>query len=137
MYARILVPTDLAHLETLEKAMKTAGALAKHFGATVRYVGVTGEPPSAVASTPQGYETALERFAAEQAQTHGVTTEAKTYVAHDPSTDLNDVLLQAIDEAGADLVVMGSHAPQFADLIWPSHGGTVAKRSTASVFVVR
>jgi nucleotide-binding universal stress UspA family protein len=46
-------------------------------------------------------------------------------------------LLSAINDAGADLVVMASHVPGLTEYVWPSHGGKIASHSTASVFVIR
>ncbi|MGD8310649.1 MAG: hypothetical protein PVG98_14530 [Chromatiales bacterium] len=45
--------------------------------------------------------------------------------------------MEAVDDIGADLVVMASHIPDVVDYIWPSNGGKVAGHSDASVFVVR
>jgi nucleotide-binding universal stress UspA family protein len=58
-------------------------------------------------------------------------------VSHDPTVDVDDALMKAVSETGADLVVMASHVPGLADYIWPSNGGKLAAHSSASVFVVR
>jgi nucleotide-binding universal stress UspA family protein len=57
--------------------------------------------------------------------------------SHDPAADLDPTLLKAVEETGADLVVMASHVPGLTDYIWPSNGGTVARRAKVSVMVVR
>lgn len=137
MYKQILVPVDLTHAEHLEKALQTAADLAKHYGSPVCYVGVTPETPSPVAHNPSEYAQKLEAFANEQAQKHGHQASAKAYASHDPAVDIDDTLMKAIREVGADLVVMQSHVPNVTDYIWPSHGGSVASHSDASVFVVR
>ena len=54
-----------------------------------------------------------------------------------PISDLDDDLIKAIDEVGADLVVMPTHPPKHVDVIMPSHGGKVATHTKASVFLVR
>lgn len=137
MYKQIMVPVDLTHAEQLEKALQTAADLAKHYGCPVTYVGVTPETPSPVAHNPTEFAQKLEAFANEQASKHGHQTAAKAYASHDPAIDIDDTLMKAIRETGADLVVMQSHVPNVTDYIWPSHGGSVASHSDASVFVVR
>ncbi|SDU02853.1 universal stress protein [Stappia sp. ES.058] len=137
MYKKIIVPVDLAHAQKLAKAMKTAADLARHYQIPVCYVGVTTETPGSVAHTPTEYSEKLATFAKAQSEANGIETSSHMVVTHDPSIDLDPALLKAIDETGADLVVMASHVPNVADYLWPSNGGTVAGRSKASVFVVR
>jgi nucleotide-binding universal stress UspA family protein len=137
MYSKIMVPVDLAHRDSLDRALQTAAMLAKTTGASVCYVGVTEETPSAVAHNPKEFAEKLGDFASAEAATHGIATESLTVAAHDPAVDLNDDLLKAADQMGADLIVMASHIPTRADRFWPSHGGQIARRATASVLVVR
>ncbi len=137
MYKQIMVPVDLTHIDHLEKALQTAADLANHYGSPVCYVGVTPETPSPVAHNPTEFAKKLEAFADEQGSKHGHQTSAKAYASHDPAIEINDTLLKAVKETGADLVVMQSHVPNVTDYIWPSHGGSVASHTDASVFVVR
>ncbi|EPX76226.1 universal stress protein [Salipiger mucosus] len=137
MFNRIMVPIDLTHADKLEKALDVAGDLAAHYGATLIYVGVTTEQPSSIAHTPAEFAEKLEAFAKEKGKAHGTDAESKAYSSHDPSIDLDDTLLKAVGETGADLVVMASHIPNVTDYIWPSNGGTIAGHSKASVMVVR
>jgi len=139
MYKSILVPTDLEHTEKLHKSLETAIHLAQHYGAHLCYAAVTSTAPSSVASSPEGFEEALKQFAAEQGQQHGIDTSAVTLIAHDPSVELDDKLLETIEKTGTDLVVMASHVPGLADKlhILHSNAGKVATRAKVSVFVVR
>ncbi|MXQ07145.1 universal stress protein [Alphaproteobacteria bacterium GH1-50] len=137
MYSTIMVPVDLAHLGTLTKALSTATDLAKHYDVPVVYVGVTSAAPGPLGHTPEEYGDKLSSFAAEQANAGGIKTSSQTLVSHDPTTDVDDALLQAVKDTGADLVVMASHLPGLADYVWPSNGGKIAAHSSASVFVVR
>jgi len=137
MYKSIVVPVDLAHVADLNKALKTAGDLAKHYGASVCYVGVTAATPSSVAHNPAEYEQKLAAFAADQASTYGHTATSKAVVSHDPAVDLEDGVLGAVTETGADLIVVASHVPNLADHLWPAHGGTIARRADVSVMIVR
>lgn len=132
-----MVPVDLAHSEQLGKALNTAADLGKHFGIPVCYVGVTASAPGPLAHTPQEYAARLDAFAQAEAERHGHRAEARPVISHDPTADLDDTLLRAVKETGADLVVMASHIPHLSDRIWPSNGGKIASHSDASVFVVR
>jgi nucleotide-binding universal stress UspA family protein len=58
-------------------------------------------------------------------------------ISHDPTADVDDALEQAAEEIGADLIVMASHVPNFADFIFASRAGYLASHSHLSVFVVR
>jgi len=137
MYKRIMVPVDLAHADKLTKALQTAADLSKHYDAPVVYVGVTAATPSRLAHTPEEYRGKLDAFASAQTEKNGHKAETVTVVSHDPSIDLDEQLLKAVHDTGADLVVMASHIPNLADYVWPSNGGSIASHSDASVFVVR
>lgn len=137
MFNKIMVPIDLAHVDKLGKALQAAADLSKHYGIEAVYVGVTASTPGSVAHTPTEYGHKLESFAKEQASKHGHNAAAHPVVSHDPTSDLEDTLLKAVHDVGADLVVMASHIPNVADLIWPPNGGKIASHSDASVFVVR
>ena len=137
MYKTIVVPVDLAHRERLDKALATAADLAKLHGAVIHCVGVTAAAPSAVARDPAGFLAALQDFAAEQSQRHGVEMRADAVTSHDPARDLDAALSAAIHEVGADLVVMASHVPGFMDHLFTSNAGYLATHSDVSVFVVR
>ena len=137
MYRRIVVPVDLAHAGRLDKALKTAADLAGLYRVPVVYIGVASNVPDEAARTPEDYARKLGAFASEQAAAHGIEATAHPLVSAEPQGDLNRLLLKAIEQLGADLVVMASHAPSWLDWLLPSHGGSVAEHSEASVFVVR
>jgi nucleotide-binding universal stress UspA family protein len=137
MFNKIMVPVDLAHLGALEKALTVAADLSRHYGAALCYVGVTTSQPSAVARTPKEYELKLRAFAHEHAPDSGHEPTARVYNSHDPAVDLDEILVKAIDDVGADLVVMATHLPTHLDAIMPSIGDKIAKHTEASVFLVR
>ena len=137
MYTQIMAPVDLAHLDQLDKAMKTAADLALHYKIPVCYVGVTAPAPSQIAHNPAEFAQKLDAFANNQAQAHGHEATAKAYTSHDPASDLDDTLFKAVDEIGADLVVMATHVPTIADYVWPSNGGKIAAHARTSVLLVR
>ena len=137
MYRKIVVPVDLAHEPRLAKALDVAADLARHYGVPVVYVGVASTVPDEISRTPEEYARKLEAFAAAQASAKGIEASAQPLVSADPQGDLNKLLHKAVERLGADLVVMASHAPSWLDWLLPSHGGSVAEHSQASVFVVR
>lgn len=137
MFKIIMVPVDLAHLGALEKPLTVAADLARHYEAKLCYVSVTTSQPSSVAHTPEEYAKKLEAFAHEHAPRNGQEPSARVYKSHDPVADLDDILVKAIDEIGADLVVMGTHLPKHFDAIMPANGSKIASQTESSVFLVR
>jgi nucleotide-binding universal stress UspA family protein len=132
-----MVPVDLAHPDRLDKALDAAAGLARQQGSEIVYVGVTAETPGKVAHSPDEFASKLDDFASKQASERGVSAKAHAMVSHDPTVDVDDTLLAAIDETDADLVVMASHVPNVADFLWPSNGGKVASHAKVSVMLVR
>jgi nucleotide-binding universal stress UspA family protein len=137
VYKRILVPVDLEHVDRLEKALATAADLSKHYGIPVCYAGVTASTPGRVAHTPQEFAGKLEAFGREQAGKHGIEASTKVCLSHDPAVDLDTTLMQAIDEVGADLVVMASHVPGLPEHVLATNAGYLANHARVSVFVIR
>ncbi len=137
MYRKIMVPVDLAQIETIEPTLETVADLARHYNAEVCYVGVTSTAPGSVARTPEEFGKKLEAFAQKRHQVHGQPVSTLTIATADPVADVDDRLIRAIDEVGADLVVMPTHLPKHIDIIMPSHGGKVATHTDVSVFLVR
>jgi nucleotide-binding universal stress UspA family protein len=137
MYNKIMVPVDLAHIERLEKAITTATDLAKHYGIPICFVGVTAETPTEVAHTPKEFAEKLAAFGAKHSDAHGLDIDTASYPSHDPTIDLNETLISAAEENGADLIVMASHVPGLPEHIFASHAGAVASHAGVSVFVIR
>lgn len=137
MYSKIMVPVDLAHVERLEKAISTAVDLARHYGIPISVVGVTAEAPTEVAHSPDEFAGKLRSFADGLSRAHGLEIGSASYPSHDPAVDLNQTLVAAAREQGADLIVMASHVPGLPEHVFASHAGAVASHAGASVFVVR
>lgn len=137
MYSSIMVPTDLAHADTLDKAIKTAADLAKLYDAKVYLVGVTDVAPSAAAHSPEEFDAKMEAFAKAKSGETGVAMTGLTVVSHDPVIELDDKLSKTAAKLGVDLVVMATHLPRFSDLLFSSNAGWMASHADVSVFVVR
>ncbi|WP_163850563.1 universal stress protein [Pseudooceanicola aestuarii] len=137
MFNTVMVPVDLAHADKLDRALSCAADLAQLYKARVVYVGVSAAVPGAVARTPEEFAAKLDAFANEQARLRGIEATAHAVTSHDPATDLDPALLDAVKDTGADLVVMASHIPNVTDYIWPSNGGSLATHAKVSVLIVR
>lgn len=137
MFRKIMVPVDLAHKQAISPALSAAADLARHYGSEVCYVGVTATTPGTVARTPEEYAQKLQAFAEEQKREHGQPVSSHCVTSPDPVADLDDTLIHAIDDLGADLVVMATHLPRHLDAVMPSHGGKIASHTEVSVFLVR
>lgn len=137
MFTNIMVPVDLAHLNVLEPALAIVADLAKHYDARITYVSVTANTPTSIARTPQEYEQKLDAFAQKRHQVHGQPVSIKVYSSTDPIANVDQQLVDAVEETGADLVMMATHLPRHLDIVMPSHGGKVATHTDASIFLIR
>lgn len=137
MFKNIMVPVDLRHTDQLSKALAVAADLGKHYSAEVHMVGVTQSGPTDVAHNPKEYSERLATYAADQSNAHQCTFRAHTEISHDPAIDLDHVLEKAAEKIGAQLVIMASHVPGFADHIFASNAGYLASHASMSVMVVR
>jgi len=137
MFKKIMVPVDLAHAALLQPSIDLAADLAKRYQAETCYVSVTANTPGALARTPEEYAQKLAAFAKEQGELHGQEVSSRVITSPDPVADMDDAILQAIHDTGADLVVMSTHLPRRLDVVVPSNGGKVATHTDVSVFLVR
>ncbi|MXN63842.1 universal stress protein [Stappia sp. GBMRC 2046] len=137
MYKKIMVPVDLAHADRLDKALTTAADLSRHYEIPVCYVGITATTPGPVAHTPKEFQSKLDAFVKDEAAKRGIDASSLTKISHDPSIDLDETLLSALNETGADLVVMASHVPGVPEHIFASNAGYLASHAPVSVLVVR
>ncbi|MDA7085644.1 universal stress protein [Pseudomonas sp. SA3-5] len=138
MYKQMMIPVDLAYIDRLEKALRTGADLAKLYDIPVCYISVSANTPTEVAHNPTEFKEKLQQFAVAQAERYGLEKVSSTaYFSHDPAVDLDQTLLKAAKDCGADLVVMASHVPGLAEHLFASNAGYFASYSAASVLVVR
>ena len=137
MFAKIMVPIDLGHLDDLSRALAVAAQLARSYNAEVIYVGVYGNLPTEAVPPAQEYSATLKAFSEKQAAAHGITTTSVPVFSHDPQAELTSALLSAAADAKADVIVMASHIPGWAEHIFHSNAGYVASHAPISVFIVR
>ena len=136
MFSKILVPVDLEHTEDLTKGLGAAMAMAQNEGAEIVYMSVFGGAPTPVAKDQTEFNAAMQSFAA-QHTAPGVKTSAMPLASHDTPVELTELVLDAAEQSGADLIVMGSHTPGWLEHVFHSNAGYVACHAPMSVMVVR
>ena len=137
MYKKIMVPVDLRHTDKMDKAVATAADLSTHYKAPVQMVAVTATAPSSVAHNPKEFEAKLGEYATAQGAKYGIEIGSHAITSPDPTIDLDDKLGREAHDIGADLIVMASHVPGFAEHIFSSNAGYLASHSDISIFIVR
>ncbi|PTX56421.1 nucleotide-binding universal stress UspA family protein [Litoreibacter ponti] len=138
MYSRILVPVDLDNVDKLGKALETAAEIAKRDGATVVYAGVVDTVPTPSARPEAAVaKERLDRFAAEQAEAHGIETADQVAMRRDLHLNVGSELIGLAKKTDCDLIVMASHMPGLKDHVFSSNAGYVATHAPVSVYVVR
>jgi len=137
MFKKIMVPVDLAHAATVEKAIQVAADLGKLHNAEIFLVGVTDTAPGSVAHDPAEFKQKFEQFAADHSSRHGCTMTPKVVICNDPAAELDLALEDYGKEINVDLVVMASHLPGFMDHLFHSRAGHLATHTDISVFIVR
>ena len=137
MAAPIMVPVDLAHKESLDKAINMAVEIANSHNAPLTIVSVTEPGASEVARSEPEYVVKLDAYAAELAEKHRVQVTAKAVHSVDVVAELGDALIGTASDIGAEAIVMASHVPGFIEHLFASNAGYVASHAKCSVFVVR
>ncbi|WP_420857577.1 universal stress protein [Marivivens marinus] len=137
MFEHIMVPVDLHLPEEVERALNVTADLARHYRAKVTLVSVTGSVYTDAPHSKADAAPVLAKLAADMAGNGEVEVETKLVFSTDVPAEVDTALHNAVEETGADLVIAGSHAPNWVDYLIGSHAGKLAARSKVSVFVVR
>jgi nucleotide-binding universal stress UspA family protein len=137
MYSTIMVPVDLEHAATMEKAIRTAADIGKLYHSKVILVGVVSSAPSSVAHNPEEFAQKLDQFTQSHTEQFGYPMESKAVTCNDPVAELDRALEKVGNEVGADLVVMASHVPGFMNHLFHANASHLAEHEHISVFIVR
>lgn len=137
MFDSIMVPVDLHMDPMVSKAMDVAGDLAKLYDAKITLVSVTGSVVTEAPHTPEKARAALSAIATSLETKTGISVAAHNITSPDVPAEVDSALMRAVDNVGADLVVVGSHVPGLVEYMFSSHAGKLASHSKVSVFVVR
>jgi len=141
MYKEILLPIDLNDVASQRKAVETAIALARAFGARVHVQTIVPDfgMPLVAGYFPEDFEgkalenanRALHDFVK---QTFPDDVSVQHIVAHG---SIYQEILACAKGIGADLIVMASHRPDLADYLIGPNASRVTRHADCSVLVVR
>jgi nucleotide-binding universal stress UspA family protein len=140
MFKTILVPVDIAEVETAQPAIDTAVALANAASGTIRLVYVQSLVPiSYMEFVPPRFEEE-QRLAAEEAIAKlaaGIALPAERVSVTVRFGSVYGEVLQEAEAIGSDLIVVGSHRPTMATYLLGSNAATIVRHAKSSVLVVR
>ncbi|CUK16051.1 Universal stress protein G [Ruegeria denitrificans] len=137
MYNHIMFPVDLHLPPEVRKAADVASQVAQWQGAKITVVSVTGTQPGDPVQSDEPINRQLREFADQLAEKSGAEVAFRNIHSVDVAAEVDGDLTRAAEEVGADLIVVGTHAPRIMDYIFSSHAGYLAKHASVSVFVVR
>ena len=137
MFKQIMVPVDLHMGAEVTRALNVSADLAKHYGAKVTLVSVSGSVITDAPHTEKEAREALDALAATLKNDAGIEARIHLITSTDVPAEVDAALRHSIDDTNADLVIMGSHVPGILEYLLPSHAGRLASHAKVSVFVVR
>jgi nucleotide-binding universal stress UspA family protein len=141
MYKTILVAIDLNDEASCHKPLLSAVELARTFGARLHVLTVVREIEAILQakSAPLGYDPIIsyleDRIAALIRQANAYNLQPKIIVTLGAS--IYAEILRVAEEAGADLVVVGSHRPAMKDYLLGTNASRVVRHARCSVLVAR
>lgn len=140
MTRKILVAVDMEDESLMARMLRTAGDLAGLYGGEIWLVHVAANLPSDVrAHLPEDFE-------ARMTDEVGGKLDDMVRVLDLPSDRVHvnirigsiyRKVLEEADAVGAELIVIGGHAPDVADYLLGSNAARVVRRASCSVYVVR
>ncbi len=141
MYKDILLPIDLNHSSSWEKALPTALSLCRGWGAKLHVLTVMPDFGMSIVGQyfPEGYEKDVAQKVLERL--HGFV---KEHIRDDIDVqhivgegNAYEVILEMGKKIDADLIVMGSHRPELKDYLLGPNAARVVRHADRSVMVVR
>ena len=132
-----MIPVDLEHVSTQEKAIKFAVDIGRLYEARLCLVGVTTSGPSSVAHNEEEFNEKLAEYASSKSTEYEIDFDHMTVHSNDPVADLDEELANASEELGADLIVLASHVPGFMDHFFRSNASQLVTHTSISVVIVR
>ena len=140
MFKSILVPVDIAEVDVAKPGFDEAVELAKLSGAALRLIHVRSPVPYAMNeyipaeyydSDEKSVLKALENLAAKLDLPKGRVTVAS------PFGSVYDEVLKEATRMKADLIVVGSHRPNWSTYLIGSNAGNIVRHAQCSVLVMR
>lgn len=141
MFANVLLPIDLNHAASWEKALPMAAKLCGASG-TLHVLGIVHDVGSPIVASylPEDFEAqALQKMKADIDQfIASAVPDGLNAVAHVGHGHVPECILSAADGTDADLIVMASHPPDdLRTFLVGSNADKVVRHSTRPVLVVR
>ena len=131
MYKHILVPVDLADVDSSEQAMDVARHIARRDGSRIAVISVVPAWPEDLAHTPREYGPELDAYIEAARDGADMTGEIKV------GGSISGRIIEAVEDKKIDLVVMRSHNPRITDYLIGSNAAHVVLHAPCSVLVVR
>jgi nucleotide-binding universal stress UspA family protein len=141
MYKNILLAVDLDDETSYREPLLSAVELARMFGARLHVFTVIREVEAILEAKAAtlGYEVIVSdvenRIAALIRRVNASDLNPSILVAHGASVYVE--ILGAAEEAGADLIVVGSHRPAMKDYLLGTNASRVVRHAHCSVLVAR
>ena len=143
MIRSILCAIDMSQPKPDDRPLRVAADLARHHGAQLDVVTVVPDFGAGEVSSffPEGYQDALRNRTARALAAHvgevlGDAVNEK--VRHEVAVGkVYREVLRVAKEAGSDLIVVGSHAPELHDYLLGSNASRIVRHAPCSVYVVR
>ena len=141
MYKNIVVAIDLNDETSWRKPLLSGIELTRKFGAQLHVLTVVRELEAILQakSSPLAYELIAGDLEGELArlirQANASDLHPKIVVVHGPS--IYAEILEAAEEAEADLIVVGSHRPAMKDYLLGTNASRVMRHARCSVLVAR
>ena len=141
MYKEILLAVDLNDIESQRKAIETAIALARAFGARVHVHTVLPDfgMPIVASYFPKGFESKALETAKQTLHDFVKETfpEDLGVLQILGQGGIYQEILSGAKQIGADLIVMASHRPGYEDYLIGPNASRVMRHAKCSVMVVR
>lgn len=141
MYRRILLPIDLSEEHSWAKALPTAIASAKAYGAELWIMTVVPDFGMSIVAQqfPADFEEAAMKEATERLAEfvdRNVPSDTPVHRMVGHGSIYREILASA-DTIKADLIIMGSHQPALQDYLLGPNAARVVRHASQSVMVVR
>jgi nucleotide-binding universal stress UspA family protein len=141
MYKNVLLSVDLDQESSWRKALPTAAACCKAFGARLHVMTVIPDFGMSIVAQyfPEGYE--KQMLDAANAKLHAFI---KDRVPPDVAVNavighgtIYEEILRVAQDLGTDLIVLASHRPELRDYLLGPNAARVVRHAKISVLVVR
>lgn len=136
MFDKILIPVDITHTEKAPPMIAAAKKLAND-GAQYILMNVTHEVPGYLETAiPQDYFEMSKEEARKVLKVLAIDSEIEARIELCQGEAAHEIL-EASEELGAEMIVIGSHKPGFSDYLLGSTAARVVRHAKCPVMVLR